>query len=119
MRMVANDSVSVEHIGNASTHLEKRSVITKIYLFPLEDIGRGPMMSQDIFSNGRFAVIPRSTGEWLGRVSSLTFRALLDPSSNVVFITWPVKSLLDLLYGLVNTEVATVVMQLTTDIFTQ
>ena len=57
MRMVANDSVSVERIGNPSTHLEKRSVITKIYLFPLEDIGRGPKISSQM-DGLNFAVIP-------------------------------------------------------------
>ena len=49
---VAWVSVSVDCSGKASTHLEKMSVITTMYLLPFEVTGRGPMMSQDSFWNG-------------------------------------------------------------------
>ena len=48
---MARVSVSVEWRAKASTHLPKMSVTTRIYFFPLEDIGKGPMISQDTFLN--------------------------------------------------------------------
>ena len=52
----------VEYLQECSTHLVKRSVITKMYLLPLTEDGRGPMMSHVIFWNGMLNgdVRPRS-----------------------------------------------------------
>ena len=47
---IARVSVSVDWIGKASTHLEKMSVKTSIYLLPLEVSSRGPIMSQESIS---------------------------------------------------------------------
>ena len=52
-RILARVSEDVSCSGNASTHLVKRSLITKMYLLPLTEGGRGPMMSHAIFWNGR------------------------------------------------------------------
>ena len=35
----------------------KISVTTKMYFFPFEEVGKDPIISQDIFSNGRVALI--------------------------------------------------------------
>ena len=44
------DEVSLN--GNVSTHFVKRSVTTRMYLFPLRVTGSGPIMSHAIFSKG-------------------------------------------------------------------
>ena len=51
--------------GNTSTHLVNRSVITNIYLLPVDDVGSGPVISQDNLSKGRVAsIVPSGTGEF-------------------------------------------------------
>ena len=55
--MVAKVVAVVSLSGKASTHLVNKSVMTRIYLLPCEDMGRGPIMSHDNFSKGRDAVI--------------------------------------------------------------
>ena len=55
--IVAKLSASVDRRAKASTHLLKMSVTTRMYFFPLEEVGSGPMMSQDIFSNGQVVLI--------------------------------------------------------------
>ena len=42
--------------GKASTHLVSKSVVTRIYLLPCKDVGRGPIMSHD-FSKGHAGII--------------------------------------------------------------
>ena len=49
--------MSVEWRAKASTHLLKMSVTTRMYFFPLEEVGKDPMISQDTFSNGQLALI--------------------------------------------------------------
>ena len=61
--IVANMLAITSLRGKASTHLVNRSVITRIYLFPREEVGRGPMMSQDSLSKSLDEVIvPNSAG---------------------------------------------------------
>ena len=61
--MMANVSDLMSFKGNASTYLVNGSVITKRYLFPSEEVGRGPIISQDSFSKGLDAVIvPNGAG---------------------------------------------------------
>ena len=49
--------------GNASTHLVNKSVITRMYLFPCEEVGRGPIISQDSFSKGlNELIVPNGAG---------------------------------------------------------
>ena len=60
---VAKMLAVVSRSGNASTHLINRSVITNIYLLPVDDVGRGPIMSQDNLSKGRVAsIVPSGAG---------------------------------------------------------
>ena len=49
-KVFANVSDEVSLNGNASTHFVKRSVTTRMYLFPLRVTGSGPIMSHAIFT---------------------------------------------------------------------
>ena len=78
--------------GNTSTHLVNRSVITNIYLLPVDDVGSGPVISQDNLSKGHVAsIVSSGTGEFgWGRLRLVSF-TLLDPTLYIFFISWPIK----------------------------
>ena len=47
----------VSAMGSASHHRVRYSVITKMYLLPLRDVGKGPMRSHPTISKGCETVI--------------------------------------------------------------
>ena len=58
---------SVECTRKASTHLVKRSVTAKIYLWPFDDADSRPVLSHDSFWNGYSAwIVPKGACNFCG-----------------------------------------------------
>jgi len=99
--------------GKASTHLENKSVITRIYLLSCEDVGKGPIMSHDNLSKRQDAVIvPRGA---TGFGTLLTLFTLFYPLHSILFISWPVIYSLESFQCLFCSKMAYVIVYLLKD----
>ena len=86
-----------------------------MYLMPSSLVGRVPIISQVIFSNG--SVVLMVPPQWcnklrVGRVASLTLLTFSDVCLDVLFVTRPIEPLFDLTGSFLYSQMSSMSMEL-------